>query len=194
MQSDIAIVRGDTFVRTYRWESAEPVYRAITAITQAAPVAVTAPAHGLVAGWRAAVVSVKGMSDINAARTPPVASDFRRVAVTSANEITFPDVDASGFRAYTSGGYLLYYAPVDLTGYTARMLVKSRMGGEEYFDAAAGVVIDPVEQTVRLTISAADTASFTWRIGVYDLELESPTGVVSKLAAGAVTVAPEVTT
>lgn len=194
MQSDIALVRGDTFVRTYRWESSDPVYRAITAITQVAPVAITAPAHGLVPGWRAAVVSVKGMTDLNAARTPPVSSDFRRVAVVDANQITFPEVDASGFRAYTSGGYLFYFAPVPLVGYTARMTIKSRAGGEELYDATPGIAIDAVGQAVRLTIPATATAAFAWRTGVYDLEMQSPTGVVSKLAAGAVTVASEVTT
>lgn len=88
--------------------------------------------------------------------------------------------------------------PVDLTGYSARAQVRSMHtsatpivdmtvgGGQLALGGAAG--------TIRIlltdTVTAALPAPFA---GVWDLELESGTGVTTRLLAGAATVSPEVT-
>ncbi len=53
---DITITRGDTYSLVLRWEVLPFVYKVISAITKAAPASITATGHGLVDGWRAAVV------------------------------------------------------------------------------------------------------------------------------------------
>lgn len=57
------------------------------------------------------------------------------------------------------------------------------------------IVIDAVDCTITLVISAADTARIDWKSGVYDLELVSPAvdPVVTALMRGKVTVTQEVT-
>jgi len=87
--------------------------------------------------------------------------------------------------------------PINLTGYTARLQVRPSI------DSATTLLTMTTENgrislggaagTIRLLLDAATTASLTWTSGVYDLELQSAGGTVTRLLAGTVTVSPEVT-
>jgi hypothetical protein len=196
-QRDLMIYRGATFNMVLRWENMPYVYAAITGVAQAAPARITAVGHGLVNGWRAAVVSVLGMVEINAENVPPKNKDYHQVTVVDANTVTLNDVNAAGFTPYQSGGYLQYLTPVPLTGYTAKMSIKDQIDGLELLrlDTTNGrIVIDPTALTITLTILPADTAALMWMNGVYDLDMVSPTGVLTPLLAGSVQVIKDVTT
>lgn len=87
--------------------------------------------------------------------------------------------------------------PFDLTGYTARMDIKNNID-----DATAiislttdngRITLGGVNGTVQLVVSATDTAALNFERGVYDLELQSGSGVVTRLIQGAVTFEKEVT-
>jgi tRNA threonylcarbamoyladenosine modification (KEOPS) complex Pcc1 subunit len=197
-KQDFRIRQGETFQRVVRWETTPYIYKAITAITQAAPAAITATAHGLKTGWRAAVVSAQGMTEINAVHAPPRDSDFRQVTVSDANTVLINGINSSEFSAYVSGGYLQFFTPQDLTGYTARMMIKDRVGGTVLLSLTSGapdnrIALDVTNNTITITISAADTAALTWTRGVYDLELVSASSVVTTLFTGNVFVTKEVT-
>lgn len=195
---DLEIVQGETFIRTIRWETKPYVYKAISAISRAAPAVLTVPLHGAPAGWRVAVVS-GNMTEIIAAHTPPWPSDFNQATVLSVNSIELNDVNSTDFTAYTSGASLLYLTPKDLSGYTARMTVKTRVGGDvlaAYTSADGDIVLDNTAKTITLTLPATDTAAYEWTRGVYDLELVSGASpaVVTPLLKGSVKIAREVTT
>lgn len=197
VQKDLTIQQGKTFALVLRWETEPIVYKAITAITLTAPARLTVTDHGAPDGWRVAVVSVKGMTEINAANTPPRSTDYTPVTVLDADTVELNEVNAAGFHAYTSGGYLQYNTPVDLTGYTARMAIKDKIGGTVLLSLTTennGIVIDNAKKTITLTVEATATDDFTWTRGVYDLELISPAGVVTALITGRVSVTKEVTT
>lgn len=84
--------------------------------------------------------------------------------------------------------------PVDLTGYTANMQIRAfPLSPSVLYDASADIVLGGTAGTITLTISAADTETFTWWTGVYDLLLTSPTSVVTRVLQGTVTVSPGVT-
>lgn len=194
---DIVIAQGKTYSQVLRWEAPPIIYRPITAIVQGAPARITCPSHTIPQGWRAAVVSVKGMTQINALNTPPKDKDYHSVTVIDADTVELNDVNASEYKPYQSGGYLQFNTPVDLAAYTARMSIKDKVGGSELLrlDTTNGrIALDNVAKTITLTISAEDTAALTFRKGSYDLELVSPTGVVTALLAGVATVTKEVTT
>jgi hypothetical protein len=201
-KQNFVILQGETFQRVIRWETLPYIYKAISAITQAAPVQITSSSHGLVSGWRAAVVSVRGMSEINAKYSPPRESEFKQVTRISDNSLSINDVNSSDFSAYASGGYLQYFTPVDLSGYTAKMEIKDRVGGTVLLTLGSEVVDDPQQRitldnanhTINLSINATDTAALTWTKGVYDLELTGPTGAVTRIFTGSVSVSKEVTT
>ena len=194
--TDITIRKGETFSRVLRWESAPFVYTPITAITKAAPAVITASGHGLVTGWRAAVLNAGGMRQINAKNSPPRASDFHKVTFVGSTQINFNDIDSSGFTAYTSGGYLCSYTPVSLASFTARMKIRATASSTTVLESLTdsdGITLDNTNHTITITISATDTAAYTFTQGVYDLELASSGGVVTRLLEGNVTVLDEVT-
>lgn len=89
-------------------------------------------------------------------------------------------------------------APVNLTGYSARMQVRQRYSSAE----AALSLVSPTNITLggaAGTIVAKATANMTQALdikqGVYDLELVPPSGAgdAFRLVEGSVTVTPEVT-
>lgn len=196
MSTNLIIHQGKTFQRVLRWESLPHIYKAISAISAIAPCRVTSATHGLVNGWRAAVVSVKGMEEINAKNTPPKDADYHKITLIDPNTIDFNDVNAADFTAYQSGGYLQYYTPVPLAGYSARMQIKNKIGGTvlKALVSPTDIVIDDTAKTITFTMSATDTALFAKGKYVYDFEMVSGTGVVTQLLSGEVTVIPEVTT
>lgn len=190
-QLDLIIEQGKTFQKTVRWETSPRVWKPITGIANDAPVSITSPGHGLVAGWRVGVVNVVGMEDINAKQNPPRDGDLREATVASSSVVQL-DLSAAGFDPYVSGGYLVYWTPHDLAGYTARMKIKDRVGGTVLETVTC--TVDNTLKTIALLITDVDSAGFAWTRGVYDLELVSGSGIVTALLSGSITVTKEVTT
>jgi hypothetical protein len=87
--------------------------------------------------------------------------------------------------------------PVDITGYSARMQVRRTYKSEDTLLSLTSedgeIILGGALGTIAVTASAEDTASIDAKSGVYDLELVSPAGVVTRVVQGAVTVSPEVT-
>lgn len=84
--------------------------------------------------------------------------------------------------------------PINLTGYTADMWIAQGQTRLIQLSTANGrIVLGGVAGTIRLTISATDTASLPAGNGSYDLLLTSGGGVVYPLLAGLVTIRGSVT-
>lgn len=196
IQKSLTILQGKTYELPIHWETEPIVYKAITGITQAAPAVVTCVGHGAPDGWRVAIVSVKGMTQINAKNSPPRDSDYVVATVLTGDTLELNTVNAADYKAYTSAGYVQYNTPQDLTGYIARMDIKDKIGGTVLMSLTTEnnrITLNNTTKTITLTISADDTAAITWKKGTYDLELESPTAVVTALMYGTVAVTNEVT-
>lgn len=188
---EILIQRGTTFVFDTFWAHRDQLtYKAITAISLASGAPrLTVPGHGLPTGYPVAATRVGGMKQINAENSPPSGKDYVEIVRIDDNNIEFNGVDATGFSAYTSGGFIQFKTPVDFAGYTARSDIKDKVGGtvlaSSEVDAEPLNIIDidlvPTEFRIRTTISATDTAAIAWSKGVTDLEMVSPLGVVTKL-------------
>lgn len=195
--SDLVFEQGKTFSKILRWESPPIIYRPITNIQQVAPARITCPSHGVPNGWRVAIVSVKGMTQINAASTPPKDKDYVKATVVDANTLELNTVNAADFKPYSSGGYVQFNTPTSLVGIAARMTIKDKVGGTTLLSLTSAngrIILDDAAKTIRLLISAEDTAALTWKKGVYDLEMVSTDNTVIKLVSGTVTVEREVTT
>lgn len=200
-RKDLTIQQGKTFPQVVRWEVSPVVYKPITGISQTAPARITAVGHDVAEGWRIAVVSVKGMTAINAG-DPVKDKDYHPATVIGADTIDLNDVNAANFKAYTSGGYVQYNTPASLAGFAARMKIKNKIGGTVLASTEAGdtpldiidIALDDALHTITISISATDTAALTWTKGVYDLELVSAAGVVTAILYGSIAVSKEVTT
>jgi hypothetical protein len=189
VKKNFKIYQGSTFSEVLRWESSTPVFKNITAITKTAPVVVTAVAHGLVAGWRARISNAGGMKEINS-------EDYTVITEVTTDTVTFGSINAAGYTTYTTGGVLEYNQPVSLTGYTARMQLRTKLADTAFLleltSANGGIVIDTVNKTILLTISAADTALLTFKSAVYSLEMVNGTTVIP-LIYGNFTLESEIT-
>lgn len=87
-------------------------------------------------------------------------------------------------------------APVNLTGYSARMQVRSSYDSEEVLASLVSptdITLGGALGTILVTISATSTQLLTIQEGVYDLELQSAGGVVTRLLQGKATISREVT-
>lgn len=86
--------------------------------------------------------------------------------------------------------------PYDITGWTAKMQIRDSPGGtllQTLTTSDSTIVLGGAAGTIRLVLAAAVTSAWTWRTGVYDLELTNPSAAVTRLLQGPVTVSPEVT-
>jgi len=82
---------------------------------------------------------------------------------------------------------------MNLTGYTPRMQVRETHDSTSILLTVTCSVANASGGIIRLQATATTTASIEEGIYVYDLEIESSTGVVTRLLQGNVTVTPEVT-
>ena len=186
---DLIIRKGATFAQTLRWEAPPIIWKPITAISLTAPVRLTVPGHGCPPNWRVNVSCNKSMREMDGAKG--------LATVIDADTIEINTINASGFKPYKGDGYLSFNTPVDMTGMTARMSIKDRVGGTELLRLSTldgTIVLDEVTCTITITLPATVTAALTWKGGVYDLELEAIDGTVTCLLAGKVKVTDEVTT
>ncbi len=170
------IYQGSTFKESLRWETSTKVYKAITGITKAAPIVITAAGHGVPVGWRIKVTNVSGMKEINSSDT------YHTVTSTTTDTITLNAVNSLAYTDYTSGGVVEYNEPRSLTGVTARMQIREKLASTTVIDELTtengGIVIDTVNKTITIVISATDTAAYTFSTAVYSMELIDGTEVI----------------
>lgn len=87
-------------------------------------------------------------------------------------------------------------APINLTGYSARMQVRRKYSSTDYLlnlVSPTNIVLGGALGTIAVTAAATVTDDLPAKPAVYDLELTSPTGVVTRLIEGSVLITPEVT-
>lgn len=194
LNRDLIIDQNRTFKYLVRWEVLPIVYKAITSIIANPTPVITATGHGLPDGWRVALTGIKGMS-LNAANTPPKDRDYASASVRTPDAFELNQLNALAAGTYLSGGFVQYYTPQDLAGYSARMQVRDRVGGSvlQTLVAPTQILIDNANKLITLQLAPADTVSATWTNGVYDLELISPMGVATTLLYGAISLNPQVT-
>lgn len=189
VKKNFKVYQGSTFNEILRWESSTKVYKNITTITKAAPMVVTAVAHGLVAGWRCTVSNAGGMKEVNSL------GYIQATAVTT-DTITFNAINAAGFTAYTSGGILEYNQPESLASYTARMQIRAKVSSTdvllELTTLNGRIVIDDATKIITINIPATTTETFTFKSAVYSLELISGATVLP-LIYGSLTLDTEIT-
>lgn len=185
------ITQGSTFNPVMRWESAEKVYVPITNITKSAPVVITATGHNLVNNWRVKFTNIGGMKELNSD------SQYHQCTVVDPNTINVNTINSLGYTAYSSGGVVEYNKPVDLTGFTARMQIRAKVDSDtiihELTTENGGIVLNNVDKTIKLWISAGVTQTFTFQQAVYSLEMISSGGIVTQYAAGTISLIKEVT-
>lgn len=87
--------------------------------------------------------------------------------------------------------------PVNITGYTAALQIRTsplaRTAVLTLTTANSGLVITGNTGTIAAHATNAQTTAITNGRYVYDLEITSPTGIVTRLVQGTIEVSPQVT-
>ena len=90
--------------------------------------------------------------------------------------------------------------PLNLTGFIARMQIRKTVEDalallslSNVLVGGSGLIITPTTGEIDIQISATDTAKLRIVSGVYDLEIESSAGEVTRIIQGVVTNSREVT-
>lgn len=86
---------------------------------------------------------------------------------------------------------------VNLTGYTARMQIRQSLSSDvallNLTTQNGGITLGGATGAVNVVATPAQTAAIQVKRGVYDLELESASGTVTRLIKGSVEFSREVT-
>lgn len=210
-EHELVITRGKTLTKVIRWNNADLIVRkAITGISLASGAPrMTAVAHGATSGWPCQVAMVKGMKQINASGKLLCDDVTHPATIIDADTVEFNDitpVDDAGkeWPAYESGGFLVYYAPFDLTNKVVDVVIKDKVGGNILMSSRAAddpldlitATVDNAAKTITIRIEATDTAAAAWNKGVWEAEIrDTVTGdVVSLVPVSPVVVQNEVAT
>lgn len=184
------VYQGSTFEEVLRWESGTKVYKGITSITKAAPVVITAAAHGCPVGWRVKVTNAGGMKEINSTDT------YLTVTAADTNTLTINSLNTLGYTDYTSGGVVEYNMPVSLSGVTARMQIREKATSTTTLDELTTengkIIINDSLKTITILVSAAATAAYTFTNAVYSMELINGT-TVTPFIYGTISLEKEIT-
>ena len=127
-------------------------------------------------------------------------ADLRRISRIDVDTFSLPEINSTSWRAYTSGGQVVYYQPLDLSEFaSASMDVRSAVGESllaHYSTAAGTLEIDTDHSAIWLRLSVTDTESMPAAALVFDIELTRSAGGVIALCTpdSTLTVLPEVTT
>lgn len=171
------IYQGSTFREVFRWESSTKVYKPIQAITNSAPVVITAENHEIPLGWRTKVVSVGGMKEINSAD-----DQYYLVTETTANTVTLNEINSLKYSPYTTGGVLEYNEPVPLHGYVARMQLRPKVNSDTIIDSLTTengkLILDQENSVITIQIPSYVTQDYDFNIAFYSLELVSGIEVI----------------
>lgn len=86
--------------------------------------------------------------------------------------------------------------PIDLTGWSAAMQVRTEPRGTVLADLSSGngkITLGGAVGTIRLLVAATETAGWTWSRGRYDLLLTNPAGQRTRLLQGMATLSEGIT-
>lgn len=173
----LTLVQGKRFQKTYRWPQDVKVYKQISGMPSKTPVRFTATAHGIPDGWRVKITGVKGPTQLN---------DRELVAkVIDVDTVEFNALNAGAMPDYVSGGYLEYFLPVDLTGYTGQVMLKASVldaaPALEISTANGRMIIDTANYKITFDVPASVLTAMTQYSGVWDWEMTKAGNTVSPL-------------
>lgn len=82
---------------------------------------------------------------------------------------------------------------LNLTGYTAKGQVRKSYASTTQYDLHATIDADPANGIIHIDLTASQTASMRAGRYVYDVEITSSAGVVTRIVEGQLELSPRVT-
>ncbi|MBL4833664.1 MAG: hypothetical protein JKY26_06770 [Pseudomonas sp.] len=175
-QLALVIHKGATFRARLRVMQPTPEYRDITAIIAAAPVQLTVD-HGLPTDWPIWIERVRQLTALNRA---PIQQQPHFARVVDAETLEISTINAAGTNG--TGGQIVYYPPLPLTGATAELTLYEK--GE-----AVGTLPVTVDAAgwVDVVLTDEQTEALEWSALEYTLDVQLGSTDVLRVYAGKVT-------
>lgn len=189
---DLTIIQGATFNKSFNWYGGGKVCKLVENLVPGCPTQITITAHGLpsLSDTPVFISHVKGATRANTKKNMSVLASY----IDADNFYIDADTVAQEYEAST--GLLTYFAPTDLTNYTARMHIREDVDSDTTIlelVSPTNITISAADGRITITITDDVTAGLDFDYAVYDLELEDDTGVTTRLLAGDVELCKEVT-
>jgi hypothetical protein len=190
---DLVIYQGATFKWPFYWYTEVEVSKVITAISCTYPTVITAGTHGLPdSDVPVAIVGVG--SWLNTTSVEP--SDRIYGSKIDTNTLSVK-VDTTGHRYTGTAGRVVYNAPKDMTGWTARMQIRAAIDDDtviEEFTTEDGHISVDTDGLIQLDLTDTETDALSFDPAVWDIEVIDPdTSEVTRLAYGSIVLSPQVT-
>lgn len=191
-QFHLYIEQGTNFDHTFQWLAGGMFMAPIELIEEGYPTVITVTAHGLntVSAHPVIISGVEGIPRLNSE-----GAELPLVTRVSSSKFSVP-ISSVGKQWVPGTGELTYHIPTDLTGYTARCVIR-----RNWYDATAihemttengGVILGADDGSIQLLIDKADTAAFSFRSAWYDVDLIAGGGYEQRVFKGPITLEREV--
>lgn len=182
---DLRIYAGATFQQDLVWGCGDSIE--IEDITLGATTTIKAPRHGLQTGQTITISGVKGTTELD--------GNVYTITVVDTNNFTLDGVNSTFFGLYLSGGVVII--PIDLTGFTGVMHVRSKQPSEEVVielsTANGRITLGGTNGAIALFIDSTDTAALKKGKYVYDLKLISAGSITTRFIQGKMEIDAQVT-
>ena len=191
-QIHLHVEQGVNFEHTFQWLAGGMFMAPIEDIAEGYPTVMTVTGHGLnsVSSHPVIISGVEGCSHLNSTNLSiplctRITDDTFSVPLTSVGDDWIPGT-----------GEITYHLPTNLTGFTARMVIR-----KNWFTTAAihemttengGIVLGVLDGSIRLLIPKATTAAFNFKHAVYDVDLIASSGDEDRVFRGPITLHREV--
>ena len=194
---DLDMEQGATFNYTFHWYAGGKFMAPIEEITVGYPTRIKVTAHGLPSVSDTPVI-------LSGIITDGKDGSILNSHDTGIEEAIYIDADYFDMPQSTVGqewckgsGELTYHTPSDITGFTARMHIREKWHSitpiVELTTENGGITLTVEDASIELTLLPAATALYTFNKAVYDIELISPGGEVTRIIEGTITLYKEVT-
>ena len=190
---ELDMEQGATFNYTFHWYAGGKFMAPIEDITVGYPTRIKVTAHGL-----------PTISD-----TPVILSGISGAEILNSHDLGIDEaiyVDADHFDMPQSTvadvwacgtGEVTYHKPSDITGFTARMQIREKWHSTNFIHELTtengGIVLTVEDASIEITVTPADTSTFTFNKAVYDIEMIAPGGQITRIIEGTITLSKEVT-
>lgn len=198
----LVIPRGATFRKLWTWLSIIDMTKAVSGVTRGYPTTLTAVDHDMPDGEiPVALLDLGDLITLDDSGLPSADPKFRRLALKIDDDTFTIKVDSTEFAAYTSGGYVVYRIPKDLTGATARAQFRTDADAEEALLELTtendGLVLGGTEGTVEMVLSESQATDIGVDEGAdsgeWNIEIELPLGDTIRFKEGTFEMTPDVT-
>lgn len=192
-QFELDMEQGATFNYTFHWYAGGKFMAPIEEITVGYPTRIKVTGHGL-----------PTISDTPVIISGVVGADILNSHDLGIDEAIYVDADHFDMPQSTVAdtwecgtGEITYHKPSDITNFTARMQIREKWHSKDFIHELTtengGITLTVEDASIEITVNPADTESFTFNKAVYDIEMISPGGDITRIIEGTITLHKEVT-